>query len=218
MRLHYRGTMLGLLFGAALASWVGPGAAEPVNDIREFRVGMPAADLPARGYLDFSCAAAPDRKIAGWADYKQCPADAAGRHEIGFRYDDSANPVARVNESYNGTLVGGHPVVISLLIGDDARVDAIRIETDPHARYYFRKKAFLFADQVKERYGQQGWACKDGAPSPEAQPVGGVFIRQHCEKTSAGRHLILDQTLYRDPKRDVRDFVGGTRLVIERSG
>lgn len=214
MRLSVRAGLLAVFAAASLAV----AGAEPVNDIREFRLGMSLADLPARGYLDFSCAAAPARKIAGWADYRQCPADAAGRHEIGFRYDDSANPLARVNEGYNGTLVGGHPVLISLLIGEDARVDAIRIDTDPHARLYLRKKAFLLAGQVKERYGQQGWTCRDGVPRAGAQPVGGVFIDEHCEKTAGGRHLILEQKLYRDPNRDLREFVDATRLLIERGG
>lgn len=212
---HHLGIAAVLL---ALADPFGPAESAEMNDIREFRVGMPVAELPARGYVDFSCVAAPERKLAGWADYTTCPADAAGRHEVAFRYDDSSNPLARVNEGYNGTLVGGHPVLISLLIGDDGRVDAIRIDTDPHARFYMRKKAFLLADQVKERFGQEGWSCRAGAPRAAAQPVGGVFIDEHCEKTVPGRHLTLDRQLYRDPSRDPRDFVGGTQLLIERSG
>ena len=207
-----------LVIGSLLAFASGPRsvAAEP-NDIREFRVGMAVVDLPVGGYGDFTCTAEPGRKIASWSQYKECPADAAGRHEVGFRYDLDANPMASVNEAYNGTKVGGHPVVISLLIGD-ARVDAIRIDTDPHARLYLRKKAFLLADQVKERFGKDGWVCKEAAPSADEQPVGGVFIKEHCEKTAAGRHLILDRQLYRNPNQDLTSFVGGTQLLIERSG
>lgn len=207
----------GLLLGFASGICLPARAAEP-NDIREFRVGMALGDLPPSGYGEFTCMAEPTRKIEAWSQYKECPTDAAGRHEVGFRYDLDVNPMASLNEGYNGTRVGGHPVVISLLIGDDARVDAIRIDTDPHARLYMRKKAFLLADQVKERYGKDGWVCQEGTPKADEQPVGGMFIKEHCEKTTASRHFILDHELYRDPNKDVTNFVGRTRLLIERSG
>ncbi len=206
----------GLIVGIAAAS--GNARAAERNDIRQFRVGMLVSELPAKGYVDFTCAADPTHKIAGWAEYKQCPADAAGLHEVRFHYDNSGNPVARVNEGYRGTRVAGHPVLISLLIGNDARVDAIRIDTDPHARFYMRKKAFLLGNQVKERFGEQGWVCKHGSPTADEQPVGGMFIKQHCEKTLPGRHLILDERLYRDPNKSLKDFTGGTQLLIERTG
>lgn len=207
----------GLLLAAASGIFLPTRAADP-NDIREFRVGMALGELPRSGYGEFTCTAEPKRKIEAWPQYKECPADAAGRHEVGFRYDLDANPMASLNEGYNGTRVGGHPVLISLLIGDDARVDAIRIDTDPHARFYMRKKAFLLADQVKERYGKDGWICKEGTPSADEQPVGGLFIKEHCEKTTASRHLVLERELHRDPGKDVTNFVGSTRLLIERSG
>jgi len=195
-----------------------PARAGDLNDVREFRVGMPVAQLPATGYADFACVAAPGTKLSGWSEYKTCQADQAGRHEVGFRYDDADNPMARINADYVGTKIGGHPVLISLLIGDDARLDAIRIDTDPHARFYLRKKAFLLADQVKTRYGEAGWVCKEGAPTAEQQPIGGVFIKEHCEKTTAIRHIVLDHELYRNPDAGPRNFVGGTQLLIERAG
>ena len=204
--------LLALTFAAASAP------SRDMNDLREFRVGMAVADLPAQGYGEFGCVAAPDRKLQSWSQYIECPADAAGRHEVGFRYNLDTVPMANLNEGYNGTRVGGHPVVVSLLIGADARVDAIRIATDPGARLYLRKKAFLFAEQVKERYGRDGWACREGQPSATEQPVGGVFVKEHCEKTVAGRHLVLDRELYRDPGQDLDRFTGGTQLLIERAG
>lgn len=208
---------------AIAALWLSAGTAAvaapaEMNDLREFRVGMPVGDLPARGYGEFTCTAAPDRKLENWSQYKQCPADAAGRHEIGFRYNLDENPMASLNEGYNGTRVGGHPVVVSLLIGDDARVDAIRIVSDPAARLYMRKKAFLLAEQVKERYGREGWTCREGRPSATEQPVGGIFINEHCEKTAAGRHLVLDRELHRNPAEELGKFVGRTLLLIERGG
>jgi hypothetical protein len=109
-------------------------------------------------------------------------------------------------------------VSLALLIGDDARVDGIRIRTDPGGPLYLRKKAFLFADQVKARYGEQGWTCSDAQPGPDEAPIGDVFVKRHCEKTADGRHLVLDQELYRHQDQKLRDFVGGTQLTILRAG
>jgi hypothetical protein len=221
MPLQFDGARVVALAGMALAAALAAGAAAQaadMNDVRNLRVGMTVAELPAAGYLEFACAADPAIKLSGWSEYTRCPADAAGRHAIGFRYDEASNPLGRVNESYSGTRISGHPVVIALLIGANARVDAIRIDTDPHALRYMHKKAFLLADQVKERYGQQGWVCTAGSPTPQEQPLGGMFVKEHCEKTTATRHLVLDRELYRNPDADPGKFVNDTRLLIEAAG
>ncbi len=192
--------------------------AEPLNDLREFRVGMPVADLPASGYVGLACAEAPKQTLNSWTQYATCPKDARGLHVVSFRYDDAANPMTRVGEQYKGTKVAGHPVLAALLIGDDGLVDGIRIDTDPNARLYLRKKAFLFADQVKARYGEEGWNCTEAKPTGDKEPLGGVFIDRHCEKTTPDRHLIMDQELYRRGGRPIEDFVGGTQLTILRAG
>ena len=102
---------------------------------------------------------------------------------MGFRYDEAPTRLA-MGEQVEGTKVAGHPVLLSLLIGDGRdSVDGIVIETDPTARLYLRKKAFLFGDQVKARYGDQGWTCRRRARGDE-EPVGGVFLKEHCEKTA----------------------------------
>ncbi|MBX5454421.1 MAG: hypothetical protein K6U10_10870 [Acidobacteriia bacterium] len=185
------------------------------NDLREFRVGMPVSALPKTGYRDFSCAADPAISLSGWQDFAKCPEDGAHRHGVRFFYDDAANPMAKLSAKFQGTKVAGHPVLLTLLIGDDRRVQALRIETDPSARLYLRKKAFLFADQVKLHFGQDGWKCSEGTPSATEQPVGGVFYKEHCEKTTPTRHFVLDRALYRNPNEPLDKFVGGTQLLIE---
>lgn len=215
-----RALLAGVLALAAFTSR--PSAAAPPsgsqNDLREFRLGMSVADLPKSGYLGFTCVdlpeGAPGRTLRGWEEYRRCPAEASGLRAVGFRYDESANPLARVNGLYEGTKVAGHPVLLSLLIGNDGQVDGLTIETDPAARLYLRKKAFLFGDQVKARYGEEGWSCTEGQPTAEEEPVGGVFLREHCEKTSPTRHLVLDRELFRRTGQDIKDFVSRTRLKI----
>jgi hypothetical protein len=190
-----------------------PAAAEE-NDLREFNVGMAVGDMPRAGYLAFACADGPARKLDVWQDYRQCPAQASGWHAVRFQYDEAANPLAKVNGLYEGTKVGGHPVLLTALIGDDDRLKGLVIETDPAARLYLRKKAFLFGEQVKARYGDAGWTCASQEPGPDQAPVGGVFINEHCEKATPSRRLTLDRALFRRAGQDLKDFVSRSRLEI----
>ncbi len=218
MHAHLR-TALAAMTGLIAATGLMAAAPAPApNDLRQFRVGMPVADLPATGYGGFTCADAPGHTLTGWADYASCPKDARGLHDVAFRYENSSNPLARINDDAQGTKVAGHPVRLTLLIGDDARVDGIRIATDPHTRLYLRKKAFLFAFQIRAHFGEDGWHCTKAAPHGDEEPVGGVFIDQRCEKTTATRHLMLHQELYRRAGSPLKDFVGGTQLMIAPAG
>jgi hypothetical protein len=200
---------------AVVLAAVGSAAAE-ANDLREFRVGMAVSDLPSEGYTGFACADDPARTLRGWDEFAACPADRDGLHGVRFRFDDTVNPRAGLDK-YEGTQVAGHPVLLTLLIGDDRRVDGLRIETDPKARLYLRKKAFLFANQIKARYGEEGWACQSQPPANDEEPVGGMFIKEHCEKTTAGRQLVLERELLQHAGQDLSKFVGTTRLTILRA-
>jgi hypothetical protein len=172
------------------------------NDLREFRVGMPVSALPQSGYGGFACAGDPSRKIEDWSDYKACPAGSDGLRAVSFRYDDG------------GTVVGGQPVTLALLIDDGAEVAGLRIETDPNVRLYLRKKAYLFALQVRHRFGDDGWTCIKTAPTSAEQPIGGVFVHEHCEKMTEQRRFLLDRQLFRDPAKDLRDFTDASQLTI----
>ncbi len=193
-----------------------PALAEEPADLRAFRVGEPVEALPAAGYIDLACADAPATKLAGWSEYEKCPRGAFGLHAVSFRYDPTANPLARLNNSYAGTRVAGQPVLLALLIGDDKRLDGIHITTDPHARLYLRKKAFLFGLQARTHYGDDGWTCHDTPPGEGEEPVGGLFINEHCEKNTATRHLIVERHLFRHPDQPLADFVGQSDVLILR--
>ncbi len=203
--------LLALLAVRPAAADTAPGV--PENDLREFRIGMAADELPRTGYLDFACADA-GRKLDGWQGYRQCPADASSWHAVRFQYDEAANPLSKVNGLYEGTKVGGHPVLLTALMGDDARLKGLVIETDPAARLYLRKKAFLFGEQVKARYGDAGWACVSKEPAADQEPVGGVFMNERCEKATPTRKLTLDRVLFRKSGQDLKNFVSRSRLEI----
>lgn len=187
------------------------------NDLRDIRVGMSVADLPSQGYAELTCAAEPERKLSGWDEYATCPAGERGLHAVAFRFDESSNVRGPLDDKYQGTKVAGHPVLLTLLVGGEGRVEGLEIRTDPSVRLYMRKKAFLFANQIKARYGEDGWECSSGQPEEGEEAVGGVFIREHCEKTVDGRRLVIDRELMRRKGEELRNFVGGTRLSILRA-
>ncbi len=184
------------------------------NDLREFRVGMNVNEMPLAGYLGFVCAGSAGHKLENWHGYRQCPAEASGWHAVRFQYDEAANPLAKVNGLYEGTKVGGHPVLLTALIGDDDQLRGMVIETDPAARLYLRKKAFLFGEQIKARFGDADWTCVSQKPAADQEPVGGLFINEHCDKTTPSRHLTLDRSLFRMGGQELKDFTSRARLVI----
>ena len=176
------------------------------NDLRDIHLGMTAADLTDAGYVDLACAIDPQKTLTAWAGWRDCPADPSGFHAIRFGYDPATSP--------EGTIVAGHPAILTLLVDDAGIVAGLRIETDPKARLYIRKKAFLFGTQVKSRYGSDGWSCTQAQPDAGEQPVGGVFVRERCTKAIPNRSIVVERNLYRKPDQDMKSFVDETRMTI----
>ena len=196
----------GLLAWQAVALAPSPARTEEFggNDLRDIRLGMAATELTETGYVDFSCVADPKRTISGWKDWRDCAADASGTRSIRFGYDPST--------TRDGTMVAGHPAILTLLIDDTGHVAGLQIDTDPKARLYIRKKAFLLGIQARSRYGPDGWACSEGQPESGDQPVGGVYLRERCTKTVSGRSLIVERNLFRRSDQDIKNFVDETRI------
>jgi hypothetical protein len=113
-----------LLVTAAMAT---PAAAQDPggNDLRDIRLGKPATDLPDAGYVNLVCASDSGKTLTTWLDWRDCPADALGFHAIRFGYDPATNP--------EGTIVAGHPAVLTLLVDNAGTISGLRIETDPKA-------------------------------------------------------------------------------------
>ena len=210
-RMRWGVLAAGLLAWQAVALAHSPARAEEFggNDLRDIRLGMAATELAESGYVDFFCAGDPKRTLSGWKDWRDCAADATGTRSIRFGYDPTT--------SRDGTMVAGHPAVLTLLIDDTGHVAGLQIETDPKARLYIRKKAFLLGIQARSRYGPDGWACSEGQPEAGEQPVGGVYLRERCTKTVSGRSLIVERNLFRRPDQDIKNFVDETRISIVRA-
>jgi len=180
------------------------------NDLRNIQLGRPIADLPDTGYANKVCAGSAQVVLSTWSSWRDCPADSSGFHAIRFGYDPATSP--------DGTIVAGHPVILTLLIDDGGIVSGLRIETDPKARLYVRKKAFLFGIQVKSRYGLDGWSCTQAQPNAGELPVGGVYLRERCTKVTDGRSILVERNLFRRSDQDLKNFVDETRTTILRGG
>jgi hypothetical protein len=211
IRLKLCGILSVLLVWQAVALANSPARTEEFggNDLRDIRLGMAVNELAESGYVDFYCATDPRHVLTGWKDWRDCPAGASGARAIRFGYDPMT--------SKDGTMVAGHPALLTLLIDDSGRVAGLLIETDPKARLYIRKKAFLLGLQAKSRYGADGWACTEGQPDSGDQPVGGVYLKERCTKTISGRSLVVERNLFRRPDQDTKSFVDETRISILRA-
>ena len=100
----------------------GSGATQQ-NDLRDLNVGEAIADFPKSGYAGFACAAQPKLSLNGWHDWQKCPPDPSGLRAIRFGYDPTTDP--------DGTTVAGHPVILELFVGEDARVCKFAGNSDP---------------------------------------------------------------------------------------
>lgn len=204
--------LLAMLAAGLVVSTATAGRAEQ-NDVRDFRVGMKVEDFPDSGYV-LACRGDPAAALGSWAEFMRCAADEAGLHAVAVRYDDDANPLAQLNDKWEGTKVGGHPVELTFLIGDDGVLRVLRIVTDPKARPYLKKKAFLLGRQVRIHYGEDGWHCTSEPPGDGESPVGGRFVKERCEKSADRRHLVLDERLYRQAGQVPPDFFSEVRLEV----
>jgi hypothetical protein len=69
--------------------------------------------------------------------------------------------------------------------------------------------AHLLRVAAINRYGPQGWTCVDQPPAPGETPVGGVFIKQKCRKTTAERDLTVEGHFLRKPGQSETDPATG---------
>jgi hypothetical protein len=186
-----------------------PAQAQPDYDLRDITVGMPVVQIPEEGYVNLTCADDPGRQLARWSAWRDCPADADTVRAVRFEF----NP----ETSREGTLVAGHPVILTALIDEAGSVASLKIDTDPKARLYMRKKAFLLGVQVMARYGSDGWECTQRPPDHGEQPVGGTYIRESCRKVIQGRVLVVERDLFRRIDQDNKNFVDQTQVKITRA-
>jgi hypothetical protein len=208
-------------------------ADEDRGELRGLRLGLQATTMTTDGFDDFACGSnggPPRAPLSGWADFRVCRPEANGLHEVYVRFDEQQAYQAKafgdptLPSEANGTRVAGHPVILSVLFNDAGTAQEIRIVTDPRAPLSLRRMAQLLRLRVIAHYGEEDWTCVDLPAEPGETPVGKIFIKQRCEKTTPEHHLILQARLLRKPGQTDSDpvtnefrpgqFESSTRLEI----
>ena len=78
-------------------------------------------------------------------------------------------------------------MILSALFDDGGLLRGIRFVTDPRATPVERRMAHMLRLAVMNRYEPGGWKCVDFPPADGETPVGGVFLKQRCEKITPER-------------------------------
>jgi hypothetical protein len=199
-------------------------AAEPVlhrATIWDLVLGAPiSAQPPSQEFKGFACGSnggAPRAPLTGWADFKRCPADAEGLHEVYFEYDDEIEYIARAHDNereisrWAGTHEVTFPVITSALFDDAGILKGIRLVTDPRpdhknditeAERKKREESYQLGGVMASRFAiEADRDCKSLPPAEGEGSVGSLFIKRICERSdpAAGRRYVVRVNLYRKP-------------------
>ena len=206
---------LALLIPSATAH--AQGRADP-GEIRGLKLGLKAQAMSLDGFGDLACGSnggPPRQKIEGWTDFGKCRPEDSDLTEVNARFDDEDEFIGkaidepRYARGKTGTRVAGHPVILSTLFDRDGVLRGLRFVTDPRAAPHERRMAHMLRLAVINRYEPDGWTCADFPPAAGETPVGGVFIKQRCEKATPGRHLMVETRFLRKPGQSDNDPVTG---------
>jgi len=179
-------------------------AHEPPFTVWDIVLGGEISQIPERDLAVVACGTnggPPSRPLDSLSDFKVCPAEGDGSHEVYLSYDDELEYRALALELpteaalHAGTTVAGHPVVVSVLVSNDGVIGGIRVVTDSRAEIRDRRRAASLAATLKSRF-QGDWNCVDQPPDEGEVALSGVFIKQTCERSDPQQDLLLLNTRY----------------------
>jgi len=209
-----------LALSTVLAAPQSPRRSDP-GEIHGLRLGLDANTMTLDGFGELACGSIggpPRQKLDAWAQFGKCRPEGNGLHEVSARFDDEDEYIGRAiddplyAQGRTGTRVAGHPVILSALFDRNGRLRALRFVSDPRAAPQERRMAHLLRLAVINRYGPGSWSCTDFPPAAGESPVGGVFLKQRCEKITPERHLMVEARFLRKPgQSDVDPITGETR-------
>jgi len=188
------------------------------GEIRGLRLGLEARKMTVDRFGEFACGSnggPPRQKIDDWSDFAKCRAEPSGLHEVYVRFDDEAEYIGRAIDDplfagqRVGTRVAGHPIILSVLFDAGGILRGLRFVSDPRGDPSARRMAHLLRLAIINRYDPAGWICTDIPAAPGETPVGGVFLKQRCEKATAERHLMVEARFLRKPGQNDIDPVTG---------
>ena len=188
------------------------------GELRGLKLGQNAQTMSTDGFGDFACGSnggPPRQRLDDWTGFAKCPPEPSGLREVYVRFDDEDEYIGRAIDDplyaaqRTGTRVAGHPVILSVLFDDAGVLRGLRFVSDPRGDPVARRMAHLLRLAVMNRYGAAGWTCTDIPPEPGETPVGGVFLKQTCEKATPERHLsVTAHFLRKSGQRDIDPVTG----------
>jgi hypothetical protein len=187
------------------------------GEIHGLRLGLDARQMSLDDFGELACGSnggPPRAQLDGFADFARCRAEPSGLHEVYVRFDDEEEYVGKAidDDQYTrktGTRIAGHAVILSVLFDDAGLLRGIRAVTDPRAAPGERRMAHLLRLAAINHYGPDGWSCVDEPATTGETPVGGVFIKQRCRKTTAERDLAVEAHFLRKPGQSDTDPATG---------
>jgi hypothetical protein len=210
-----------VLFAAAWLGFAASAAAQPAGraTIWDLKLGAPVADQPPpAAFRAFACGSnggPPRAPLAGWADFRRCPAESGGLREVYFEYDDELEYIARARDDeraisrWAGTHEVTFPVIVSALFDDAGILRGIRMVTDPRPEHRNditeadRKKrddAYTLAGVMASRFDVDPERDCEAIPPAEGESaVGSLFVKRACERIDGGRRIVIRASLYRKP-------------------
>jgi hypothetical protein len=212
------GVALAVLVARAHAQ---PQASDDRGEIHGLKLGLAAKSMTHDGFGDLACGSnggTPRQRLDDWSDFGKCRPEDSGLYEVTARFDDEDEYIGKAIDDplyargKTGTRVAGHAVILSALFDRDGVLRGLRFVTDPRAAPFERRMAHMLRLAVINRYEPSGWTCTDIPPAAGETPVGGVFIKQHCEKSTPQRHLMVETHFLRKPgQSDIDPTTGETR-------
>jgi hypothetical protein len=184
------------------------------GEVHGLKLGLNAETMNTDDWGELACGSnggPPRQHLDRWSEFKKCSPERSGLHEVYARFDDEAEYIGKAIDDplfaseQTGTRVAGHPVILSALFDDAGVLRGIRMVSDPRGTPLERRMAHLLKLAVMNHYGPDGWTCKDFPPDPRETPVGGVFIKQRCEKTTSERAMTVEAHFLRKPGQNAID-------------
>ena len=188
------------------------------GELRGLKLGLDAKTMSTDRWGEFACGSnggPPRQKIADWSEFGKCRAEESGLHEIYVRFDDEDEFVGRAIDDplyaaqRRGTRVAGHPVILSVLFDDGGILRGLRFVSDPRGDPGARRMAHLLRIAIINRYDPSGWNCSDFPAASGESAVGGIFLKQRCEKVTPERRLMVEARFLRKPGQTDIDPITG---------